>query len=97
MRLTDVYKEYKKKYGKYIVMIKCGYFYEIYGDDAYIMSKIFGYKVKCVGGMDRVGFPINSYNKVINRLNRIKINYLVVNGIKSCFKDNCYDRWVYEG
>ena len=99
MRLVDVYRENKSRYDKYIIMIKCGYFYEIYGEDAYIMNKIFGYKVKNVGGMDRAGFPINSYNKVINRLNRIHINYYIIGGDRVKFKDNNYDKYmeyVYE-
>lgn len=99
MKLVDIYKFYKEKYPKYIIMIKCGYFYEIYGEEAYIMSKVFGYKIKEVSGCDRVGFPINSYNKVINRLKRIKINYLIYGGEKVRFKDNNYDKYssdVYE-
>lgn len=100
MRLIDVYSYYKEKYPKYIIMIKCGYFYEVYGEEAYIMNKLFGYKIKSVSGMDRVGFPINSYSKVVNRLTRSKINYLIYGGEKIKFKDNNYDRYMefkYEG
>ena len=99
MKLADIYRENKSKYDKYIIMIKCGYFYEIYGEDAHIMNKIFGYKVKNVGGMDRVGFPVNSYNKVISRLNRMHVNYYIVGSDRVKFKDNNYDRYmryVYE-
>lgn len=99
MKLVDIYKCYKEKYPKYIIMIKCGYFYEIYGEEAFIMNKVFGYKIKEVSGSDRVGFPVNSYNKVTNRLNRIKINYLIYGGEKIRFKDNNYDKYlsdVYE-
>lgn len=34
MKLADIYRENKGKYDKYIIMIKCGYFYEIYGEEA---------------------------------------------------------------
>ena len=99
MKLVDIYKFYKEKYPKYIIMIKCGYFYEIYGEGANIMNRVFGYKIKEVSGCNRVGFPINSYNKVINRLNKLKINYLIYNDKKAKFNDNNYDKYlsdVYE-
>ena len=94
MKLADIYRKNNCKYSKYIIIIRCGYFYEIYGEDAYIMNKIFGYKIKNVGGMDRVGFPVNSYNKVINRLNRCHINYYIFGSDKIKFKDNNYDKYL---
>lgn len=94
MKLIDIYKMNKEKYNKYIIMIKCGYFYEIYGIDAYIMNKIFGYKLKEVSSSIRVGFPVNSYNKVTNKLNNLKINYIIINeNIKVKFKDNNYSKY----
>ena len=36
---------YKTKYREYIVMLKYGNFYEILGNDALIMNKIFNYKL----------------------------------------------------
>ena len=99
MKIIDIYNICKEKYPKYIIMIKCGYFYEIYGEEAFIMNKVFGYKIKEISGSDRVGFPINSYNKVINSLNKLKINYFIYNDKKAKFKENNYDKYlrdVYE-
>ena len=78
MKLIDVYKTNKQKYPKYVVMIKSGNFYEIYGEECYIMNNLFNYKIKDVNNINRVGFPIVAYNKVTDKLNRFKINYLII-------------------
>lgn len=76
MKLKETYNIYKVKYPKYVIMIKCGNFYEVFGEEAYILNNLFGYKVKEVNGIKRVGFPIISFNKVIDKLKRFKINYI---------------------
>ena len=35
MKLIYTYNNYKTKYSKYIIMIKCGSFYEIYEEKLY--------------------------------------------------------------
>lgn len=96
MKLVATYKSYKEKYPKYVIIIKCGTFYEVYGEEIYILNNIFGYKIKEVGGLARVGFPITSYNKVTNKLNIFKINYLVIDGgvLKNKFSRNRYDYYT---
>ena len=96
MKLIDTYKTYKEKYPKYVIMIKCGNFYEVYGEESYIINNLFDYKIKEVGGLIRVGFPIISYNKVTERLNKFKINYVVIdNEVKrKKFNKNCYDKYI---
>ncbi len=95
MKLIEIYNINKEKYDKYIIIIRCGYFYETYGEEAYIIHKIFGYKIKEVSGSIRVGFPINSYNKVTNKLNKLKINYFIINeNTKVKFKENNYSKYL---
>ena len=89
MKLRDVYSECKEKYKEYVILIKCGNFYEALGDDAYLMNKIFGYKIKELSNIKKAGFPIIALNRVINRLDSLKVNYLVYeNGISTKRKFN---------
>lgn len=96
MKLKDTYNRYKQKYPKFVIMIKCGSFYEAYGEEAYILNNLFDYKIKDVGGLKRVRFPIISFNKVIDKLKRFKINYIIVeNGVKKKkFNKNNYDKYI---
>ena len=72
-------KNLKELFPNYVVMIKIGTFYEVYYDDAYIISYLLGYKLKTLNGDVRnCGFPTVSINKVLYILDNKKINYLVV-------------------
>lgn len=99
MSLNDVYLKEKIKYKKHIIMMRVGSFYEVYGEEAFIISNIFGYKIKKVGSSFRVGFPICAYNKVIDKLNCLKINYIIFDDdkIKKTFKNNNYDTFFSGG
>ena len=50
----------------------------MYGKDAYIISYIFDYKLKKVEEVYMCGFPQDSYNKVIAKLEEKKINYMIL-------------------
>ena len=56
-----------------ILIRKVGGFYNVFDDDAIIVSYLTGYKV--VNG--RCGFPINSLGKVTNLLGDNNVNYIV--------------------
>ena len=88
---------YKEQYPNHLVMLKVGNFYELYNIDAYIISNIMNYNLKNINDVIRAGFPIVSFNKVIENLNKLKINYLVIEKedvykvkIKKNFKVNNY-------
>ena len=59
---------------KSIKIKRNGTFYNIYGDDCYILYYLLNYKVN----RTKVGFPKSSLNKVINTLEKNKINYEVI-------------------
>lgn len=61
-----------------IVLVKIGNFYQVYGKDAYIISYLFGYKLKKVENTKMCGFPLSSVNKIIATLEDKKINYLII-------------------
>ena len=99
MKLKDSYFEIKEKYKGYIIIMKSGSFYNILGEDSYIFKNIFGYKVNSFSDTVKVGFPISSLNKVINILDKLKINYIVYEGeikLKARFQKNKYDVFLKE-
>ena len=72
---------------------KIGKFYNAFDNDALILHYLFNYKVN----NGRVGFPENSYNKVINTLDEKNINYEIIDKekISNDFKDkNNYDIYL---
>lgn len=75
--LKEKYFDLKSKNKDFIVIIKNGIFYNVLGRDCYIIKNILGYKVSNFGGTIKAGFPIRSLNKVLDTLDKLKINYLV--------------------
>ena len=73
----EKYFDLKSKNKDFIVIIKNGIFYNVLGRDCYIIKNILGYKLSNFGGTIKAGFPIRSLNKVLNTLDKLKINYLV--------------------
>ena len=74
-----------------VKIYKHGKFYNVYGDDAKVVSIIAGYRII----NNRLGFPISLINKVIGLLDRNKISYIVFDkdnvvneykGIKKMYK-----------
>lgn len=51
-----------------------GNFYNVFKNDIYIMYYLFSYNIK----NGKCGFPKSSYNKVINTLEKRKINYEII-------------------
>lgn len=96
MKIKEIYNENKKKFSDYILIIKVGIFYETYNNDAFIINNLFGYKVKEIGDFDRAGFPVNSFDKVIKKLERCEINYVIIDGgiVSKKFKNNNYSKYL---
>ncbi len=96
MKVIDVYNENKAKYSKYVILIKVGIFYETYNEDAYILNNLFNYKIRNINNVKQVGFPVNSYDKVITKLNKFKINYLIIDKeiIRKKFNKNNYNEFL---
>ena len=61
-----------------IVLIKLGLFYIATGRDAVLLHTKFNLKVTCFkNNMCKVGIPINSLDKYIEKLNKIKYSYVI--------------------
>ena len=78
--------ELKKLHNDTLVMIRVGNFYHIYDEDAIIMFYLFKYKIND----NKVGFPIRSLEKVINKLIKNNINYYVDENNFKYFDNNGY-------
>ncbi len=74
MKLIDKYKTYKDKYENTLVIIKDGIFYKTFEDDAKILWYIFDYKYV----NDSVSFGNSPYDKVILKLNKLDISYIIL-------------------
>lgn len=67
-----------------VVIIKIGTFYEVYNNDAIILSYLLNYKIREVGINDiNCGFPSTALNKVKTKLENEKIDYLIVDKVHS--------------
>lgn len=80
---------------KSVEVLKNGGFYSVFGDSCYIMLYLFGYKIID----NRVGFPKSAYDKVINKLEQLTINYCdPIEGVNKDFKKrNKYNEFVVKG
>ncbi len=88
MEMCDLYKE---KYKDTIILIKEGIFYKCYREDAKIMWYLFDYKYI----NDSLGFSSNSYDKVVNKLIKLNISFMIID--KSSIIINSYiDNRVYD-
>lgn len=94
--MKEKYETQKNKNLQSIILIKSGNFYITINDDSLIMKELFNYQI--IKG--KVGFPINAIEKVKNKLNNLKINYLIYNKEddidKNEFDNNTYNTILNE-
>ncbi len=68
MAISTMIKTIKEIHPKDIILVKIGSFYHIYGRDAYIISYLFGYKLKAFEEKYvTCGFPIDCISKIIKQ------------------------------
>ena len=79
MSVINMAKNIKDVHPDFIVCFKVGSFYHVYGKDSYIISYLFNYNIKeAKDNIATVGFPKNALPKVISKLEKEKINYLLI-------------------
>ena len=95
--IKDIFYNYKMKYLKYIILIKSVNFYIALGDDAKIINNILGYQIKEFSNTVKIGFPIISLNKVLDKLDTLKINYMIIDknvDLKKKYNKNNYNKYL---
>lgn len=95
--MIENYIDLKLTYKNYLIILKTGVFYISINEDAFILNKLFNYKIKEFNNYKRVGFPINSLNKILKRLDKLNINYIVYDDnkiiSKVSFTNNCINKY----
>ena len=94
--MINNYIDLKITFKNYLIILKTGVFYICINDDAFILNKLFSYKIKEFNNYKRIGFPINSLNKVLKRLEKLNINYIVYDNkiiTKVNFTNNSYNKY----
>ena len=97
MKLKEVIGSLSEKYKEYIVIIKSGTFYNVFGTDCYVMRNIFHYKINPFSSTIKVGFPLQTLNKVLTKLEHLKINYIVYENeivMKKKYNNNFYREYL---
>ena len=97
IKLSDYVKEIINNNKDKVVMVKYGNFYRCFYDDAIIMSYLLKYKITV---RRSVGFPINTLDKVLEKLKDYKVSCVIVYGINNVisynFIDNKYMEILYK-
>lgn len=79
MAISTIIKTIKEIHPKDLILVKIGSFYHVYGKDAYIISYLFGYKLKKFEKeYVTCGFPINCISRITAKLEEKKINYIIL-------------------
>lgn len=96
--MKEVYLKLKQTYKNYIILIKQGNFYIAINKDANIIYNIFKQKIIETKDFIKVGFPVQTINKIKDKLNSLNINYIILenNEIveKQKFKKNNINNYV---
>lgn len=76
-----------------------GKFIVCYNDDAYILHRIFGYKLVGEGKNDKLGFPSTVIDKITEKLDSLMINYEIyykkeLESSKDFKKKNSYQKYL---
>ena len=91
IKLSNYVDNIKDKNLDKIVIVKYGNFYRCVNNYALITSYLLNYKIT---KRDTVGFPINTLDKVLEKLRDVKVSCIVIYGINNAisyfFIDNKY-------
>lgn len=96
--MKEIYLQLKQTYKNYIILIKQGNFYIVINKDANIIHNIFKYKIVESKDFIKFGFPVQTINKIKDKLNSLNINYIILenNEIveKQKFKKNNINNYI---
>ena len=96
--MLEKFYKYKAYYKEYIILIKTGNFYTALDNDAFIVNKLFGYRLIKLGNTFKIGFPVDSLNRVLERFNAEYINHVVLDNeiiLKKVFVNNKYSKFKF--
>ena len=76
--MLDLFRQLKLEYSDYVILFKSGNFYISFDEDAVVMKNIFDYKFVELKNSIKVGFPLGSFDKNINKLCILNVNCLFI-------------------
>ena len=76
--MIDLFRILKLEYKDYLILFKSGSFYISFDKDSLILNKIFNYKILELKNNIKAGFPLNSLDTVISKLEELEINYIII-------------------
>lgn len=78
-KLLKKYNELKEKDKKIVYLFKVGIFYNVFNDDADMLSKELGLKITQLSdSLHKVGFPVSQIAKYTNLLKNKSINFMII-------------------
>lgn len=93
--MIDLFRQLKLEYKDYVILFKSGNFYISFDEDAVILNNVFGFKLNELKNNIKVGFPLSSVDKYTSTLNKLNINYLIIENkeivIESKFESNKFN------
>ena len=97
--MLEKYYNQKIRYKDYVILIKCGSFYEAFEKDALIINTLLKYKIKKFSKTFKSGFPTLKLNVILKILEENHLNYVVLDEIemiKKEFDDNKYQNFNFD-
>lgn len=101
--MLEKYYRNKLNYRDYILLFKYGNFYEIIDNDAFIVNKLFNYKLNRISKNSssfKVGFPLSAIGGFTDKLESENINYVIIENdeaVKSKqFDNNKYNDYTFD-
>lgn len=76
--MIDLFRMLKLDYKEYIILFKSGSFYISFDEDSIILNKLFNYKIINLKNNIKIGFPLNSIDLVLRKLEKLRINYVII-------------------
>lgn len=96
--MIDLFRQLKLDYKEYLLLFKSGYFYVAFDEDATILNRLFDYKIVKLKNNIKSGFPTNNLEKVLDEINKKKINYVIIDNknisFKKKFKSNNFKKYT---
>jgi len=80
MKFYDIVRKLQKENEGYIILVRCGIFYNAIGKDAVFMQEKFGLGTICIKNeICKNGIPVNSIQKFIPKLQKSGYSYKIYN------------------
>ncbi len=76
--MIDLFRMLKLDYKEYIILFKSGSFYISFDEDSIILNRLFNYKIINLKNNIKIGFPLNSIDLVLRKLEKLRINYVII-------------------